>query len=691
MEPPQAIAQVALPVALARPLLYKVPRALEGKIRPGHRVRVPLRGRKTFGFVLDLKSAERTSASPPGMKLREIERIDPEPVLLSPQILELTHWASRYYLAPIGMMIETAVPRLLARPPREMPAEATQMDSISAPVHRIKLNPAQSRAVGEITQAIASRSARTFLLQGVTGSGKTEVYLRAAEAVLASGNSVLFLVPEIALGTLIVRRVRERFGDLVAEYHSQLGTAERRRACHQARLGRIRVVVGARSAVFVPVANLGLIVIDEEHEPSYKQAETPRYHGRDTALMRARIEGAVTILGSATPSLESSVNADRGKYERLCMPERVASKPQPEVTLVDLRSITRETGETPSGLKMVGGGERDPGEPLSAYLLERLRRVHADGDQAIIFLNRRGFSTSVQCRACGHVFACPHCSVVLTHHRQEKRLRCHYCNYVLRDLETCPQCRGSDFSFRGIGTQRVEASLAQHIPEARVLRMDADSTRKRGSLKAIINAFDCGEADILLGTQMVAKGFDFPRVTLVGVINADREMCFPDFRGQERAFQLLTQVAGRAGRGDKPGEVVFQTYLPDHHVISAAGLQDYEMFYQSELNERKALGYPPHRRIANLLFDGPHEEAVIRRAMEEASRMGGQPGISLLGPAPMPLSRLRGQFRWHVTLIGRNVGLLTKALEQVMERSGQRSRSKGRVRVQVDMDPVSML
>ncbi len=751
-----------MPLALTRPLHYSVPEELAGRLQAGHRVGLPLRGRRAVGFVLVLHPPGRLPRAAAGVALKPIQDLDPEPVLLSPAMIKLAEWMAGYYVAPIGMVLEAMVPQSVARPPRAGDASSavgTSPDGAARAVAAaggdaegasdgggpIVLNPDQRAAVERIGAGLSAGGARTFLLEGVTGSGKTEVYLRATQAALAQGRSVLFLVPEIALGTQIVRWVRERFGDRVAEYHSQLKPGERRRAWWRAHEGEARVIVGARSAVFAPVRDLGLIVVDEEHEPSYKQAETPRYHGRDTALMRARIEGAVTVLGSATPSLESSGNADRGKYERLLLPQRVDGRPRPEVTLIDLRSVVAPGGGAgagpvavggpvaragsvaavgpgagarsvagagpvagtgavePDGVRVVSAGERDPLDPLSPFLVDRLRATLAARDQAILFLNRRGFSTSVQCRACGYVFECPRCSVILTHHRAEKVLRCHYCNHTLRDVSACPGCGGSDFAFTGFGTQRVEAALAHHLPQARVLRMDLDSTRKRGSLAAMVAAFERGEADVLLGTQMVAKGFDFPHVTLVGVINADREMGLPDFRGQERAFQLLTQVAGRAGRGRKPGQVVFQTYLPDHHVIVAAALQDYERFYRRELEERRPLGYPPHRRMANLLFDGPDEPAVIRRAQFEADRLAGASGLILLGPAPMPLSRLKGQYRWHLTLIAGRAGALTDLLHQAVEpaRADVEARAKAgvslagraeaRVRVQADVDPVSML
>ncbi len=692
MKSSRTIARIALPVALAKPLYYAIPANLLGMIKPGHRVKVPLRGRQALGFVLDLVSRKELSELGPDVKLREIEALDPDQILLIPKMLPLMKWVSRYYVAPLGMAIEAALPKSIARPPKGMfPAEDETSPAIQnkGKPGKIVLNTDQCAAVSTIREAIKTGSGISFLLHGVTGSGKTEVYLHAVDAALEMGLGVLFLVPEIALGTQIVRQVRERFGDQVVEYHSQLKPSERRMSWWKAWSGQVSIVTGARSAVFAPVRNLGLIIIDEEHEPSYKQSDTPRYHGRDTALMRAHLSGAVTVMGSATPSLESRRNADSGKYQLLTLPERVDNRTRPQVTLVDMRGITKEEGENPAGLRVVAGGDRDPKEPLSPVLLDNLEQVVARGDQAILFLNRRGFSTSVQCRDCGYLFECPRCSVTLTHHRTERNLRCHYCNHTMNDITECPKCRSGDFSFTGAGTQRVETSLEIHLPEARVLRMDLDSTRKRGVLKGMIESFEKGEADILLGTQMVAKGFDFPRVTFVGVISADREMGLPDFRGQERAFQLLTQVAGRAGRGKKSGEVMFQTYLPEHHVISAAGQQDYNCFYQQEMAERKPLGYPPHQRMANLLFDGADEAAVIKYAQKEADQLGGESRIMLLGPAPMPLSRLKGQYRWHLTLISAEANRLTRVLHGAVDRALQ-SRSS-RVRVQVDMDPASML
>ncbi|MBP6874486.1 MAG: primosomal protein N' [Candidatus Eisenbacteria bacterium] len=710
------LARVALPLAIAHPLLYAVPENLADTIRPGHRVRVPLRKRTASGIVVaierETQAADERGPRARDLRLREIVSIDPETPLLSPALLELVAWIGKYYAAPIGIVMESAIPRAVLRPPRKtkhspseevgtdegggeaLPSLEEPREEAIAQAAEIALNEAQATALAAIVDALQQANGRTFLMQGVTGSGKTEVYLRAIASAIERGQSALLLVPEIALGTQVVSRVRERFGSLAVEYHSQLTPVERRDAWWKVFRGEARIAVGARSAVFLPLVGLGLIVIDEEHEPSYKQGETPRYHGRDTALVRAKLEKAVTVLGSATPSLESRWNAEQGKYARLLLPDRVEARSTAQVTLVDLRAKEEagaSTARTAEGLRIVGGAGEERGEPLSTYLLDRLRAVLAERDQAILFLNRRGFSTAVQCRACGRVFECPRCSVVLTFHRAEGSLRCHYCGHEARNVEHCAGCGGHDFAYSGVGTQRVEAALARHLPEARVLRMDFDSTRRRGSLARMIRAFEKKEADILLGTQMVAKGFDFPDVTLVGVIQADREMGFPDFRAQERAFQLLTQVAGRAGRGNKPGEVVFQTYLPDHHVITTAGLQDYEAFFHLEMEERRALRYAPFGRMANLLFDGPDEAAVVRKASAIAQSLEGIAGLTLLGPAPMPLSRLKGQYRWHLTLLATQAARLSNALRQVLAAEERPASGRGRVRVQADMDPVSML
>ncbi len=677
-------ASVALPIAIHEALTYAVPEDLQGMLHVGSRVLVPLKGRKMAGFVVALADRAPIEAA----RLRYIERVDPEEPLLERPLMDLVEWVAEYYAAPLGQVCESAVPRSVVKKPKGVTA-GSRVPQEWGNAEIPQLTTHQARAVSEVIESLRSPKARTFLLEGVTGSGKTEVYLRAAEWVLERGGSVLFLVPEIALGSLLLQRVRMRFGDAVGEYHSQMKATERRETWWLAKGGRVRVVVGARSAVFVPMRDLRLVVVDEEHEPAYKQSETPRYHGRDVALMRARLEGAVTLLGSATPSLESRYNVERGKFALLELPERVESKPRPTVTLVDLRAsnTTAELGTTPAGIRKVAAGATSGDEPLSPYLLSRLRETIAAGNQAIVFMNRRGFSTAVQCRDCGHVFECPKCSVALTYHKAARRLRCHYCNYGMDAPSSCPTCGGTHFVLGGVGTQRIEAALQRHLPEARVLRVDLDSTRRRGASIDMLARFGRGEADILLGTQMIAKGLDFQRVTLVGVVSADSEMALPDFRSQERAFQLLTQVAGRAGRGAAAGEVVFQTFMPQHHVIETAALQDYERFYAAELEERRLLGYPPFRRMVNILIDGPDETAVIRHAEEMATILQDERGIEILGPAPMPLSRLKGKYRWHVTLLSSS----PKTLAEVLRRRVLRAERRSGIRVQVDVDPASML
>ncbi|MBM3317802.1 MAG: primosomal protein N', partial [Candidatus Eisenbacteria bacterium] len=416
------IALVALPVALPSPLQYAVPEEWSGRLQPGHRVRVPLRGGEVFGIVTALG---RPAGAPP-RALRPILAVDPPVVLLESSLLELLAWVARYYAAPLGLVMESAIPHAVARPPRvagaaeEGEAPPPPAAPVEDPAPPREPTAPQAAALARVRSALEQEQGGIFLLQGVTGSGKTEVYLQAAAAALARGRGALLLVPEIAVGVQLLERVRERFGPRAVEYHSRQRPSERRESWWRAWRGEASIVVGARSAVFVPVRSLGLVVVDEEHEPAYKQGETPRYHGRDTALVRARLAGAVTLLGSATPSLESRTHAERGKYERLVLPERIGGRPAPRVTLADLRAAAPEGTEV-EGVPVVGG-VRDPGEPLSPYLLERLRAARAAENQAILLLNRRGFSTSVQCRACGHVFECPRCSVVLTHHRAEQAL-----------------------------------------------------------------------------------------------------------------------------------------------------------------------------------------------------------------------------------------------------------------------------
>jgi primosomal protein N' (replication factor Y) (superfamily II helicase) len=495
---------------------------------------------------------------------------------------------------------------------------------------------------------------------------------------------VLFLVPEIAMGTQILSRVLRRFGGKAGLYHSQTGDAERRRVWNEARLGCLPVVVGTRSAVFVPMPNLRLVVVDEEHEPAYKQDDTPRYHGRDTAVMRARLEDAVIVLGSATPSLESLHNAEAGKYRLLRLNERIDARPHARVTLVDLNEA--RGGDPPERNR-----PRPPKLPvpvLSPPLLRALQERLDRGEQSILFLNRRGHSTVVQCSACGEALSCEHCDVVMTFHKPDGRIRCHYCSAVRSVPEACPSCRGTRFLYGGVGTQKVEEMLMEAFPSARLARLDLDTARRRGAHGRVVSAMEEGEIDILLGTQMVAKGFHFPRVTLVGVLQADREMMQPDFRAGERAFQVLTQVAGRSGRGVTAGEVVFQSLMPGNPVITAAVTGDYAGFAGRELELRRTLGYPPYRRMIDVLVDGKDADQVRRRAEALRDMLVPREGIEVLGPAPMPHARLKGRYRWHLTLRGRSVEKLHAAAFVALEAPPPAGLSG--TRLQVDVDPVGM-
>ena len=693
------IAQVALPVGLRRTLSYEVPEALDGGLQPGHRVRVPLRGRQTHGYVVGWATDEERRER----RLKEILAIEPAEPLLRGHLLEVALWAADYYLSPVGEMIEAALPAQVWK------GRARRASSPDAPPEP-DVAPTPTAAQDAAVEAImASRLGRrdapegdrpaVFLLHGVTGSGKTEVYLRLASLMLEQGLGTLVLVPEIALGAQLVDRFRRRLGARVGIFHSGMPEGQRRNTWWRAREGEIQVVVGTRSAVFIPLPRLGAVVVDEEHEPAYKQSESPRYHGRDVALVRARLEGAVAVLGSATPSLESRRHVDGGKYRLATLPDRVEKRPQAQVILADLRPLREDrTGVGPSrpAPRRTEGGidvlrqPRVPGHVFSPLLLDRIETCLSRLEQAILFLNRRGHSTSVQCDACGHVFRCPDCSVILTFHRTGGVLRCHYCGHIERNLAECPECFGRNFLFGGFGTQKVEAQIRERFPEARIQRMDLDTTRRRGAHERIIRDFEQGALDILVGTQMVGKGLDFPGVTLVGVLLADREMAIPDFRGQERAFQILTQVAGRAGRGDRPGEVVFQTFMPDHFVIQTAARQDYETFYRAESEERRQLGFPPFERIAHLLLDDPKEPRVIRQAEALREHLDRLPQIAagpvrLFGPAPMSIERLKGRYRWHLTLsCPSSKALRSTLLQAVAWHEGRKSS----VRLMVDVDPL---
>jgi len=599
------------------------------------------------------------------------------------------------------------------------------------------LTDAQARAAGEIGRRLQARDGRTLLLYGVTGSGKTEVYLDAVARTLALGRNALILLPEIGLTAQVLDLFKARFGaDEVAVLHSALSLGERHDEWRRIQSSEARVVVGARSAVFAPVPQLGLIVLDEEHDGSYKQDSNPRYHARDAARFRAAQMGATVILGSATPSLESFYLAKTGEYGLIELAERIDSRPLPPVTVVDLREemkappateeplSARSSPPSPAGREKEAMGDVPPPPPV-VPAAEALRAgaggaVRSNGvgsprpeppprsvfgvdlaaalgcclerrEQAILFLNRRGFASFLLCRDCGFTFHCPNCDVSMTYHHAGRYLQCHHCDYRRRVPDVCPKCAGLRLRPFGVGTEKVEDAVRQQFPTARTLRMDRDTMARKGAHAETLRAFKRGEADILIGTQMVAKGLDFPNVTLVGVVSADTALNIPDFRAPERAFQLLTQVAGRAGRGKVPGTVIVQTFSPEHESVLFAAKHDYLGFYAQAIGQRQEVGYPPFAHMANVVFTDESEDEARKRGYRLANvlraHLGSNSDVTLLGPVACPLSRLRGRYRWHLALRAAAKETLLTLLRAALAdlTAGER------LGLSLDMDPLSML
>jgi primosomal protein N' (replication factor Y) len=541
-----------------------------------------------------------------------------------------------------------------------------------------RLTEEQTDALREINVAQAGGGFSAFLLHGVTGSGKTEIYIRAMREALQRGRTAMMLVPEIALTPVFSRRLRAHFGDAVAIFHSSLTTGERFDEWGRLKRGEARVVIGTRSAVFAPVGDLGVIVVDEEHEASYRQQESPYYNGRDTAVMRALKEGTVVVLGSATPSLESFQNARVGKYRYLRLSNRIANRAMARAEILDMREVFR------------GGGKP---EVFAPELLAAIEETHARGEQSIILLNRRGYSSFVLCRSCGERINCANCDVTLTFHRSERSLICHYCNLRRRVPDACPACAGQFIYFIGEGTEQIEEILRARFPTLRIARLDRDTTARRSTYEQAIIRFGAGELDMLVGTQMIAKGHDFPNVTLVGVVSVDAGLAMPDFRSAERAFQLITQVAGRAGRGDLPGRVLIQTFHPHHYALRHACAQDYEGFFDEEINYRRNLSYPPFVALASLLVHGEDltrvqaTAAEVRRALDDAN---GDRIVRVLGPAPAPLARLRGEHRIQILLKSRNRPRLRTLVELALVEAA-RVPGCDIASVNVEIDPVNLM
>ncbi|MBI1953047.1 MAG: primosomal protein N' [Candidatus Omnitrophica bacterium] len=657
-------AEVALGIRVPGTFDYRVPRAMAEKIFPGCRVWVPFRTRRLLGIVVGLPPSTQVR------KLKEIlEVLDPEP-LLPKELIDLGRWVAGRYLSAFGATLPIFLPGPLRRGRSQMKSREKEPSPLALPNVPWALNKEQQAALSPIREAIDQTRHEVFLLHGVTGSGKTEIYLQAIESVLRQGKSSIILVPEIALTPQATQRFQGRFGALVAVLHSRLLPSTRIREWERIRSGEARVVVGTRLAVFAPVKELGLLVVDEEQETSYKQEEAPRYHAREVAIERGRIARAPVVLGSATPSLESFHRASEGPFKLLRLTERIEEVPMPQVEVVDMRQ--EESWSRHRGI-------------FSHLLMDALDQTLKQRQQAILFLNRRGFATFVQCRSCGRSIRCKTCQVSLTYHQSQRLLLCHYCHAKTPPPDLCPHCRKEYIRFQGVGTQRVESELARFFPQARIARLDTDAARPRGSHAQILGAFQAHELDVLVGTQMVAKGLDIPRVTLVGIVSADTALNLPDFRSAERTFQLLTQVAGRAGRGSMPGRVVIQTHTPHHYAIQAARQHDYAAFYRQEIEIRRSLGLPPFARLVQVMIRAAQEAKAQAAAASVAADLKRRlpKRVGLLGPAPCAIPKLRRFYRWQVLLkTAQEKGWddLAEAVSSVKVPSG--------ARITVDVDPL---
>lgn len=670
------LAEVALDIPIQGTLTYRIPPAIADMVRPGCVVEVPLRRRRARGVVLEVRCCPAAEGEFKDL----LALLENEPIFTASELEWYTR-AARYYLRPLGQVLATALNPVDALPRREgKTREGLQSSSREEGPHRSPpvLTKDQAQAVEEILPAIRSGRFQAFLLWGVTGSGKTEVYLRAAQAAVERGKQALVLVPEISLTHQLVREFRSRFGDKIAVLHSRLSKGERTQMWLAVHRGEVPLVLGARSAIFAPCHSLGLIIVDEEHDPSYKQEEGFRYNARDLALLRGKLCGLPVLLGSATPSLETYCNARLGKFRILSLPERLEGRPLPQTQIVDLRRQSKAKAKP---------------RPISPHLQQAMAETLDRGEQVVLFLNRRGYATFLICLDCGHVFKCANCSVTLVHHLSEGTLRCHYCGWRQPTPALCPSCWGTRVSDLGMGTEALEEAVKESFPKARVLRMDKDTTTRRHAQAEMLRAWRRGEADVLIGTQMVAKGHHVPNVTLVGVIVADTSLNLPDFRASERTFQLLLQVAGRAGRGERPGRVVVQTYDPGHPAVIFSARKDFEAFASMELAQRKEAGYPPFGYLVLFRISSPREDWTVTWAgvLGDVARSlcRAVPTVQCLGPSPAPIWRLKGRFRWQLLLKGPSRAALHKLAAQVLDQASSKLPSK--VRLTVDVDPQSFL
>ncbi len=680
-------ADIAVCLPLVRTFVYKLNEPAE----IGCRVIVPFRKRGTDGFVVGL-----SKTAPAGIDIFPVQSVVDRAPLLPPDIFELCKWISDYYVSPLGEVLKAALPPGISAKHLENAGAGSGRrerigDKGSDPVNPVSpggltpcprfvhagLKPAptddQRRALDAIFRA---NGFHPILLHGVTGSGKTEIYMRAAEQFLAAGKTTLILAPEIGLTPQLANLFAERFSGRTAILHSSLTKRQRIDEWLRIQRGEAPIVIGTRSAVFAPLRNLGLIVVDEEHETSYKQEVMPQYHARDTAVMRAKLGKCAVVLGSATPSMESFRNGEAKKYEYVALTTRVEDRPLPDVEIVNMREEYAAEG------KQVVFSQK-----LLQAIAARLERR----EQTMILLNRRGYAAFLLCRHCGFTFQCGSCSVSMTYHRGIDKLLCHYCGLARRPPSRCPECASEYIYYIGEGTERLETELTQFFPDARVGRIDRDTMRHMRDFDRVLGGFRRGDIDILVGTQMIAKGHDFPRVTLVGVVGADGALSQPDFRAAERTFQLLTQVAGRSGRGGQPGEVIIQSYFPDHYTFQLARTQRFEDFYARESRYRKAMFYPPFTALAAIMITARDAARAAGTARDvgqllDSLRSG---GVRILGPAPAPLERLKRLHRHQILIKSSSRGTLHRLLERLQVCLDEKK--LGPPRVVVDVDPVSLL
>jgi len=660
--------QVAVDLPLNDVFDYSVPAELSEEVKVGKRAWVPFRYRTIVGYIVKVSSSTKIS------RVRDIkEVIDKEP-LLSDEMLRLTKWIAEYYFCSWGEAIQAAVAAPFKKGRTSIRARKTKqvfLDLENQTPENI-LTAHQNQALSKILPGLEEEKFGVFLLRGITASGKTEVYFGAIEKALQKNKQAIVFVPEIALTPQTLGRFTAKFGrEKVAVIHSRLSQGEKFIEWQKIRQGQAKIVVGARSAIFSPVKNLGLVVVDEEHENTYKQEDTPRYNLINTAIKRAEYSNATVILGSATPSLESMHEAEKKNFKFIELPERIKGRGLPKVQLVDMRGQRRRAKHLPV---------------LSKLLEDHIASCLKNKEQVILFLNRRGFSTFIHCSKCGHAMHCPRCNVALVYHFDRQKLICHHCSYQIKIPQLCPECNGNYVRYSGTGTQKVESELHRIFPQARIGRMDSDALKKKTAHFEIFDDFKKGKIDILVGTQMLAKGLDFPNVTLVGVISADVTLNLPDFRASERTFSLLTQVAGRAGRGKTAGKVIIQTYTPEHYAIQCAIAHDYNSFYRQEMVFRKQLTLPPYAHLISVILRSKNNQK-LEKAAEELARVFRKKSkgenINTLGPDPMPVSKLKGYFRWGLLLKVKDVAgantLLKKSLRAWEASSG--------VKVTVDVDP----